>query len=89
MYIRRLIATTIIAGIISSSADASTITNELIRLNLDEISLNPWATKNESHSKDLLCIDQVEGVREAIKILNQKEICKVSPKIDTKMWMQK
>ena len=82
MRVRKLIATTIIAGIVSSSADASTITNELIKLNLDESSLNPWATKNESDSKDLLCIDQVEGVREAIRILNQKEICKVSPKID-------
>ena len=69
MRVRKLIATTIIAGIISSSAEASTITNELIRLNLNESSLNPWATKNESDSKS----KKKSKVKETSGFLHEEE----------------
>ena len=66
----------------SAHATASTTRKDLMQFDDDQKSLNPWVHKNNSSIKNWLCIDQIDEIRYALKLLSQSPICRKTPSLD-------
>jgi len=83
MSIKLIFAVILLFGSFSLDAKASNLKEKLNTFDDDQDALNPWGDDEKADSSELLCIDKIDSVQKAIRLLNQKEICKVTPSVET------
>jgi len=81
MSIKRIISVILLFGSFGLDAKASNLKEKLNTFDNDQDTLNPWGDDEKAYSSELLCIDKIDSVQKAVQLLNQKEICKVTPSV--------
>ena len=82
MSTKRIISVILLLGSFGLDAKASNLKEKLNTFDNDQDALNPWGDDEKAYSSELLCIDKIGSVQKAIQLLNQKEICKVTPSVE-------